>query len=471
MNPVHFGHPGLFGTGAKRIVTDTGHTARNRNIGQAITIKKRMAANADHSIGNGYFCQVAAFTKGITANGGDSTHNHNFLNIGTIAVPRGVGIQIIRHVAAAGDGKNAVIGEFPGQVITAGAGIENSGHGSVEGIEIVKQWQQNSLRVGNQGFLVNSEGIVGIQGRLQPIINRLLFLRSHGPECLHGGKLRDQRGHGIGSSLVHCCLLAFGALVGAGRLRDFCRIAAGIIMDMMAIGDHNHAAAFHRANMPAGNFRRGLRIAAALHVDEDAVFIRQAAAVLARHRRNVAAVPMDMGALGDGLIAARVTHMGAGASRRTGEIAAFRCMLRVVRAQPVHFRGVGRNRDITQHQHAGQHPAKHPFEHLISHLAASRFQKIFLSIIGLVIFVSHSTPKNCNLKRSSLPQCVLGWSVVDTLLGTARFVFARRDWIIRHFPCAETLPRAAQESRISHQPGAPLAAGPARQITIYRCAV
>ncbi|MCI6433888.1 MAG: hypothetical protein MR828_03820, partial [Clostridiales bacterium] len=60
--------------------------------------------------------------------------------------------------------------------------------------------------------------------------------------------------------------------------------------------------------------------------------------------------------------------------------------------------------------------------------------------------------------------------VVVTLLGTARFVFARRDWIMRHFSCAETLPGAAQESRISHQPGAPLAAGPARQITIYQFA-
>ena len=38
-----------------------------------------------------------------------------------------------------------------------------------------------------------------------------------------------------------------------------------------------------------------------------------------------------------------------------------------------------------------------------------------------------------------------------------------------HFYCAETLPGAAQESRMTHQPGAPLAAGTARQITI--CAI
>ena len=36
--------------------------------------------------------------------------------------------------------------------------------------------------------------------------------------------------------------------------------------------------------------------------------------------------------------------------------------------------------------------------------------------------------------------------------------------------CAKSLPGAAQESRITHQPGAPLSAGTARQITIYQTA-
>ena len=47
---------------------------------------------------------------------------------------------------------------------------------------------------------------------------------------------------------------------------------------------------------------------------------------------------------------------------------------------------------------------------------------------------------NCNLKCSSLPQCVLGWCVVDTLLGTARFVFARLTIAGRSFYCMGTLP-------------------------------
>ena len=119
---------------------------------------------------------------------------------------------------------------------------------------------------------------------------------------------------------------------------------------MMAIGDHNHAAAFHGADVGADTFRCAFRIAA---------------------------VPMDMGALGDGLITARVTRMGAGASRHAGSIAALRGVLGVVRAQPVAFRGVGRNRDVTQHQNPGQQTAKHPLQHLLLHFTASDFQMVF----------------------------------------------------------------------------------------------
>ena len=43
-------------------------------------------------------------------------------------------------------------------------------------------------------------------------------------------------------------------------------------------------------------------------------------------------------------------------------------------------------------------------------------------------------------------------------------------WAIASAWYAETLPGAAQESRKLHQPGAPLAAGTARQITILRFA-
>ena len=40
-------------------------------------------------------------------------------------------------------------------------------------------------------------------------------------------------------------------------------------------------------------------------------------------------------------------------------------------------------------------------------------------------------------------------------------------WAIVSVWRAKTLPGTTQESRISHQPGAPLSAGTARQITIY----
>ena len=115
--------------------------------------------------------------------------------------------------------------------------------------------------------------------------------------------------------------------------------------------------------MTAGDFRRGLHIAAALGMYDLAVLVRLTLAAMAFHRGNIAAgVIVDMGALGDGLAAFFGVLMAAGTALGCRGIAARLRVLRVVGAQPVLFCRKGRDRDIAQHQRQRKSAAEKPLE-------------------------------------------------------------------------------------------------------------
>ena len=229
--------------------------------------------------------------------------------------------------------------------------------------------------IGIHGVDINAGAGNGLEGV------RFLLLRL--PENfrggLHGG-LRDGFFRGLRNSLLRC-FRAVLADEGTGGLRGGFRIAAGIVMDMGAIQDLLHAAALFGADVAAGDFRRGLHIAAALGMYDLAVLVRLTLAAMAFHRGNIAAgVIVDMGALGDGLAAFFGVLMGAGTAIGCRGIAALLRVLRVVGAQPVLRRGKGRNRDIAQHQCQRQNNAEGSLEPVGFHLQDLHLQAILFII-------------------------------------------------------------------------------------------
>lgn len=111
--------------------------------------------------------------------------------------------------------------------------------------------------------------------------------------------------------------------------------------------------------MIAGNFCRSFHIAAALRMDNFPAFIRLAAAAVAFHRRDIAAVAVSMDALGYTLVALICVLMTAGMAIHCWGIPAGCRVLRVVLAQAVAFRGDGRYRSKAKHHYEGKNEANY----------------------------------------------------------------------------------------------------------------
>ena len=318
---------------------------------------------------------IGCDTEGVVSDGGDAVLNHDFLNVGKIAVPWGVRLAVIAyHLSGAGDGQNTVISELPGQIIAAGAAGENVGSGGGEGIKVLKQGGEDFLRFGKLGLLVTGQGIIGIIGFLYLGINLCLLLSGHGLDFLQGGEGFDQGADGLHGFVrfgLGGIFARFGALragIGAGLLRTGFHIAAAFVVGMVAVRHQPEAAVLLRADVGAGGVTRFLVIPAG--------------------------IVMDVDALGHGLIAILGMFMGAGTARDRRGVAALACMEGMVLAKAVRFLRERENREVSENQDHRKQTAQRPFPKQRLHIASSCMPKAILMyniahFSGLSIDIQH----------------------------------------------------------------------------------
>ena len=146
-----------------------------------------------------------------------------------------------------------------------------------------------------------------------------------------------------------------------------------------------HAPAFRRADMTAEYLCQGFHIATALGMYDLAVLIRLAVAAMSFHRRNIAAVFVNMNTRRNCIIAVVSVHMTAVVSFHRRGIPTLFCVLRVVFTQSVAFRSNGLHREIAQHQNQCQNATKCSLEPIRFHIQALHCEP-FLSIITVYHF-------------------------------------------------------------------------------------
>ena len=146
-------HAGQAAATVEGIAVNAGHAIWNRHAGQAAAAVEGRAADACHALRNLHRCQLGAVlkggltdrfnatgqaygsqlqarVKGIVTDAFYARLHHCRQNLGSVGIPRGYrGAAVILHLPAAGNGQSAVLGEYPCQVIAAGA-MGNAGQHS-----------------------------------------------------------------------------------------------------------------------------------------------------------------------------------------------------------------------------------------------------------------------------------------------------------------------------------------------------
>ena len=114
--------------GGEAALGDLGDSGGELDGLQGVAACEGVAAEGSHGVSQLHSGQLAALVEGVVADGGDALLHHDSLDVvGEVIVPGsgvlvGVGVQVVVHLAGAGDGQLAEPVQGPGQVVAAGTG-------------------------------------------------------------------------------------------------------------------------------------------------------------------------------------------------------------------------------------------------------------------------------------------------------------------------------------------------------------